>query len=1168
MTIFRNPVRGEKNAVAFSLACVDVDPKTGLRVGSACRALQNTHPRDQRRPFFACPNKGRGREGKCDTLTFMYPRRWSRGKGPARFHIHQGIDILSPSGTPIQSVTAGRVLFSSEEALLIPRFGGYGKTVVVETPQGGDEFLYFLYAHCQDVMVREGDVVSEQDIIATVGTTCGSQGSPNERFGEGDAHLHFEVSSKRYPLGHADERFPGDPAPAKGRLDPRKVLEALGPWGMTEVHLPLGEKFERDNAVARHHLVETSPHGGYFPLGANNHWHGGVHLQIPRGSTIVAPFDATIVAARLDPDPARAFRPEGSTNFILLRHEIPELHFRLFQGEAAEDVKPTPAPTPKDRAVGRKKRCANDPADVVQVKQQLHAHTRKGGAPYYAADAADLSDGSEVTKTLRNAIIAFQDNEVGSINPDGVVDIPGKTWSALFDDAPPEEPEAPPPVVDAPVNPSGPPTDPKRTVYSLLMHLDAVPTTNALGKEFPWLTRIKPPPQPEPEPDPAAEEEEKRAEEEHQADVLESTHKLTGAVGAPNADGDAAKNDPDDVTWVHKRLIRFGYHPGPPSSTSDDALVEAIRSLQNEHHKSFKKKGNGDGRVDKSGGTAKLLHKTVKDLRSGGGGSKGKKTKVDPTFIERTTERDADGVALVMADLNVEVRSGEALWRSGQAEGYAAGKTRQFAMLDQIHWEVFSEHLLVSGWEEPLIDDNDDITADVPKHVTEFIEDASPELQRDGLLTLDELRGLYSSGRGNFLRRTPCFFINHWALDVDKAAAQIGAMGFDNTDLAARLRPMMWWDHAADVLPPSRFVWHYNPLEFLAEYSEHLATLNPPSEFNPETHPPLTVRVLYDDRSPMPDVVVELLFGIAVRDTATTRSNGEAVFAGVEVGDYGIRLQDPSIAPLPVTVEANTDNELEIVTDVEAPPKPRGTINVIVRKHTGSIAGDDVEVWLEHAKTGPVTNDFTSKGKLRFEDIVFGDYLVTAGDAQAQAVTLDKKKKNVTIPLPAPLGTLRIRLLVDKEAAANVVMEVRKKGDVVAEGTTDAQGFATFEVPEGHYKVFVDANKKSVKCNGDVVTDYTMKLAAEDAPDPEPDLIEGRLAVTVREHDDGDPVTSGIVFVVSEDSGATAHSGLSANGLALFELPPGDYRVTVEDELRHATVRGLQTTPLEIEIDG
>jgi len=115
MTIYRNPVEGAR--LPYPLACVDIDPTTGLRVGPEpkCWKLQEKHPVSQRRPYFQCPNIGSKTPGRCDTHTFLYPRRWT--KGGAYYHVHQGIDIFATKGTPIRSVTAGKVYAASKTFL-------------------------------------------------------------------------------------------------------------------------------------------------------------------------------------------------------------------------------------------------------------------------------------------------------------------------------------------------------------------------------------------------------------------------------------------------------------------------------------------------------------------------------------------------------------------------------------------------------------------------------------------------------------------------------------------------------------------------------------------------------------------------------------------------------------------------------------------------------------------------------------------------------------------------------------------------------------------------------------------------------------------------------------------------------------------------------------------
>ncbi len=58
--------------------------------------------------------------------------------------------------------------------------------------------------------------------------------------------------------------------------------------------------------------------GGYFPVGANQAWHTGIHLNIEPGTPVKAPADGVIVAARnADPTPNM-----GSANMVLMRHKL------------------------------------------------------------------------------------------------------------------------------------------------------------------------------------------------------------------------------------------------------------------------------------------------------------------------------------------------------------------------------------------------------------------------------------------------------------------------------------------------------------------------------------------------------------------------------------------------------------------------------------------------------------------------------------------------------------------------------------------------------------------------------------------------------------------------------------------------------------------------------
>ncbi len=85
---------------------------------------------------------------------------------------HTGIDIANPVGTPIYTAAKGIVLFSGDR-------GTYGRTVIVQHENN----MITYYAHCDELLVKEGDTVELGDQIATIGLTGKTTGP----------HLHFEV---------------------------------------------------------------------------------------------------------------------------------------------------------------------------------------------------------------------------------------------------------------------------------------------------------------------------------------------------------------------------------------------------------------------------------------------------------------------------------------------------------------------------------------------------------------------------------------------------------------------------------------------------------------------------------------------------------------------------------------------------------------------------------------------------------------------------------------------------------------------------------------------------------------------------------------------------------------------------------------------------------------
>lgn len=86
-------------------------------------------------------------------------------------HVHSGVDITAPIGTPVRAAAAGKVIFSGVN-------GAYGNLVCL-----AHSSISTCYAHLQDLPVKVGESISGGGTIGHVGMTGNSSGP----------HLHFEV---------------------------------------------------------------------------------------------------------------------------------------------------------------------------------------------------------------------------------------------------------------------------------------------------------------------------------------------------------------------------------------------------------------------------------------------------------------------------------------------------------------------------------------------------------------------------------------------------------------------------------------------------------------------------------------------------------------------------------------------------------------------------------------------------------------------------------------------------------------------------------------------------------------------------------------------------------------------------------------------------------------
>ena len=106
---------------------------------------------------------------------------------------NDGINIAAPRGTPVAAVDAGVVAYAGNE------LRGYGNLVLVKHANG----WITAYAHCDELLVKQGDKVNRGQAIAKVGATGGVS----------EPQLHFELRRGKKAV---DPREFLTPAPSAG----------------------------------------------------------------------------------------------------------------------------------------------------------------------------------------------------------------------------------------------------------------------------------------------------------------------------------------------------------------------------------------------------------------------------------------------------------------------------------------------------------------------------------------------------------------------------------------------------------------------------------------------------------------------------------------------------------------------------------------------------------------------------------------------------------------------------------------------------------------------------------------------------------------------------------------------------------------------------------------
>lgn len=108
--------------------------------------------------------------------TVTLPYGWQIHPRTGDVFFHSGVDLSVASGTPVQAIAPGTIVFANEQ-------GTYGNLVIINHSGG----LQTRYAHLGSIQVKVGQQVQPGETLGTVGTT----GQPSST----QPHLHFEVRS-------------------------------------------------------------------------------------------------------------------------------------------------------------------------------------------------------------------------------------------------------------------------------------------------------------------------------------------------------------------------------------------------------------------------------------------------------------------------------------------------------------------------------------------------------------------------------------------------------------------------------------------------------------------------------------------------------------------------------------------------------------------------------------------------------------------------------------------------------------------------------------------------------------------------------------------------------------------------------------------------------------
>lgn len=157
-----------------------------------------------------------------DSHTISSPYKENRGD-----HLHGGIDMPGDDLKVVAAAEGDVVLAGWEDP---DHSKGFGMRVTIKHTLPGDKYYYTIYGHLSEILVKEGEHVSQGQVIGKTGNTGESTGP----------HLHFELADGVYMSRNSINVCPyvGNPF---GCTAPGAPEVSIGIYG-TEIPLPGGQE--------------------------------------------------------------------------------------------------------------------------------------------------------------------------------------------------------------------------------------------------------------------------------------------------------------------------------------------------------------------------------------------------------------------------------------------------------------------------------------------------------------------------------------------------------------------------------------------------------------------------------------------------------------------------------------------------------------------------------------------------------------------------------------------------------------------------------------------------------------------------------------------------------------------------------------------------------------